>query len=389
MEKSTPRKRPATTGISFKAPSVPKKSKSSKTTTPTKKGIRKTWTGGVEMHAGSSDNTTLLEEELDDVNHALSSDSDDETQKVGKKKFTDDYEETSTDMRSEPSIDKAQGEEETNEKRFIDDQEFTGFNLKDEKEEGKFEDDGNFTWEKDENDHADEWLAKVDWKGIDNMNPEQRKKYKEKFKREHAAMADVEANVNSETSLKDIVEAMKLIMNMLLPHENVAAALKRLRPVKKKNTQKRNKYDFSEKKKVEKVEATEEEKENAKQLIILSDAANKIAGVGYYDVYSDTLTQLNKFLEKKQSELKPAVDDDLDLFGDDDGEKSKPKTSSVQWEYKWGESSTENFGPFSTDEMIAWKEAGFFENTPEPVFCRRVSTEQFYSIGRTDFELYS
>ena len=34
------------------------------------------------------------------------------------------------------------------------------------------------------------------------------------------------------------------------------------------------------------MEATEEEKENAKQLIMLSDAANKIAGVGYYDVYT-------------------------------------------------------------------------------------------------------
>lgn len=384
-QSSRKRSQPATTGISFRAPNLPKKSKSSKPIQkPTKKGIRRTWTGGVEMHAGVNDNTTLLEEELDDVNHALSSDSDDETQKVGKKKFTDDYEDK-LDLEAEPTIDKSQGEEETNDKRFIDDQEFTGFNLKDEKEEGKFEDDGNFTWEKDENDHADEWLAKVDWKNIDNMSSEQRKRYKEKFKREHAALEDVEANINSETSLKDVIKAMETIMDMVLPHETVAGALKRLRPKKKINIRKKNKYDFEEKKKEQKIEQTDEEKQIARDLVKLSDAANKVAGTGFYDIYTASLTQLNEFLEKKTAELAPvAVDDDLDLFDNDE-----PKKSATTWEYKWGEDSTEHFGPFSTEEMIGWKEAGFFENTPEPVFCRRTSTQTFYNISRTDFEIYS
>ena len=95
------------------------------------------------------------------------------------------------------------------------------------------------------------------------------------------------------------------------------------------------------------------------KLTILSDLANNVAGAGYYEVYQNSISQLEEYRDKLLSEIsskKTAKDDDLDMFGDDENEDSKIEQinadafESVQWEYKWGDQGedSEIFGPFDT-----------------------------------------
>ena len=48
--------------------------------------------------------------------------------------------------------------------------------------------------------------------------------------------------------------------------------------------------------------------------------------------------------------------------------------------------SAEVFGPYSSSQMLTWKDDGTFK---DGVYCRRIGAEgQFYSSNRIDFDLY-
>ena len=59
----------------------------------------------------------------------------------------------------------------------------------------------------------------------------------------------------------------------------------------------------------------------------------------------------------------------------------------VRWEYKIDNTdSAEVFGPYSSSQMLTWKDDGTFK---DGVYCRRIGAEgQFYSSNRIDFDLY-
>lgn len=147
----------------------------------------------------------------------------------------------------------------------------------------------------------------------------------------------------------------------------------------------------------ENIEESPEIAADAKLLKQISDLANKIAGSGYYEVYSDSISQLQTYVDKLKEEIgdnkQAAKDDDMDdMFADIDESENKPKSADeepkTEWEYRWGEDG-ELFGPFSTQDMVDWKEAGFFTDTPQPAMCRRVNTTSFYDAKRCDFDLYN
>ena len=429
-----------TTGINLNASTSKRSKNDPPTLAPSSANVRSTWTGGVEMHATKDDKTTLLDEAEDEqLNEALSSDDEDDKYvltKSGKvkkkshlkaKKFGDDFETTLEDETSEERIklDRNLGEEEMNMKssdkkdsKFLDkDQEFTAFNLKEEKSDlGKFnEKTGDFEFEKDPNERADNWLADVKWNDIDNLAEEKLKKYKEKFKNDHEIY---NSDGKISYSKSDVIENLEKIVKFLLPHESVSVALKRMRP--KRNSGSRNKQNLkrkvdrqskygdastdenadSEKAAADKIAS--ELEQNKKDLTILSDLANNVAGSGYYEVYHNSISQLEDYITELKTEIgqntNVAKDDLDDMFGDSDDEKenNQPDTNSsaqpkqTLWEYKWGEETENNelFGPFDTQSMTAWKEAGYFTGTEKTTFCRRVGTISFYDANRTDFDLY-
>ncbi len=64
-------------------------------------------------------------------------------------------------------------------------------------------------------------------------------------------------------------------------------------------------------------------------------------------------------------------------------------SSNILWEYTTDESSTDNLqGPFTTEHMIRLTNTeGKLDK--DKVRCRRIGTQQFYSIKRIDFDLYT
>merc|ERR1711981_1215739 len=130
------------------------------------------------------------------------------------------------------------GEERTDpNKRFIDDQEFTGFNLEEEREEGKFTKDGRFEWHLDEDEKrgADEWLNDVNWRNVDNMDDAKRSKYRAKFERDQEVLNNDGAITYTKS---DVIDSLERVLGLILAHENVAKALKRLRPASKLSSKK-------------------------------------------------------------------------------------------------------------------------------------------------------
>lgn len=279
-------------------------------------------------------------------------------------------------------------------------------------------------------------MGDTDWKQIDSLGSDKRKEFRAKFDADQEILNNDGAITYSKT---DVIECVNEVMGLLLPHENVAKALKRLRPkrtlkareTKQSDRARKSKYSFGASKvdengeNIKNDENSGEKSENLaeniekssadmnestdsikstespvitqqfldqKKLKQISDLANKIAGSGYYEVYSDSITQLQTYVDKLKTEIgentKAAKDDDMDDMFNDSDEENKKEDSSTEWEYRWGDEG-ELFGPFSNNDMIEWKEAGFFSDTPEPAMCRRVKTQNFYDAKRCDFDLYA
>lgn len=390
------------------------------------------------MHASKEDKATLLDEAEDEVlTKCLSSDDEDDkyvltkTGKVklknqGKKfheEFTlnadeDDPEDTSKENfdHSQQKLNAKVGEEAFLEKdlkqsKIYENQEFTAFNMAEENSDlGKFnETTGNFEFEKDGDEKADTWLGDVNWIKVNSIDSKKLAGYKEKFKNDHEIY---NSDGKITYSKRDVVESIEEILKFLLPHENVSMALKRLRPKKQSQKSKKqqermrkDKYSFGseEPKQEEPVTSalTLEQIQNKKDLVKLSDLANSIAGSGYYEIYQNSITQLEEHKDKILAEItgeNKAKDDLDDIFGGSDEEvnengevvhaqvESEPRT---QWEYKWGEEETaELYGPFDTTSMVSWKEHGHFTVEGMTVFVRRVGTDRFYPVNRVDFDLY-
>ena len=407
--------------------------------------VRANWQGGVQMQTKMDKVSQLDEAEDEDLTKVMSSDEEDERYVLDKKgrtvlkkrakKFTDDFttlDDDENDNEGSKSISKpkgvsfnieenktreyqidnpAKGEEHLSQHlnsergRFEDDSkyEFTAFNMKEENEDlGNYDENtGNFNFVKDVDEKADDWLKEVSWKKVSQMDEKTVEKYKEKFKNDHEIY-------NSDGKITysnlDVIESINKILDILLPHESVSMALKRLRPkntLKKsqQNSMRNNKYSLTTKETSEVITNKDQEAEKAKiKLTILSDLANNVAGAGYYEVYQNSISQLEEYRDKLLSEIsskKTAKDDDLDMFGDDENEDSKVEQinadafESVQWEYKWEDQGedAEIFGPFDTKSIIEWKDAGYFA-TEMRAMCRKVGTTVFYDAQRLDFSLY-
>lgn len=133
----------------------------------------------------------------------------------------------------------------------------------------------------------------------------------------------------------------------------------------------------------------------------MSGLADQFVSNGELDIYQETYERLKSKFDRLQSSTIPkTTDSSFDMYGDSDVSSSvnNPTTtttntnskpiSSILWEYTTGENSPDSLqGPFTTEHMIRLTDTeGKLEK--DKVRCRRVGTEQFYSIKRIDFDLY-
>lgn len=255
---------------------------------------------------------------------------------------------------------------------FDGDIKITPFNMDEELQDGHFDKEGTYIFKKEANSLKDNWLDNINWDRI------------QQDKNENISESDDEDNDLSETKIKEFYEE---IIKLIHPGESIQKAIQRYG--KEGNT-----YRKGQKRKhnTEKNSNSENNELKEKMLKLIS-FADKIMQTGDMDIYERTYEyfqlKLNKMKESTQSTS-------FDMFSDNFDVKttiplpstSKLENEKVQWQYKWEDKDDAVvYGPYSSEDMLAWANQGFFENG---VFVRKLDStdSKFYNSKRIDFELY-
>lgn len=265
--------------------------------------------------------------------------------------------------------------------------------MKEEMEEGHFDKDGHFLWNKDK-DAKDAWLENIDWVTIKQTSSGVSNLFKE----------DSNSSDEDGTKLKvfDSSKIYSQIFEMMNPTETVSKTLQRL-------GKGRAKLSSLERWKQKKAGIVDE---FAEKVTKLTEFCNEIlTQTGNMDVYEETYEQIKKKLEKD----KKITDNDLDMYADDFIEKEMEKkplptedgggsdsandnnkvdnsnpagqSDVVCWEFKWKDTDATVYGPYNSEQMQHWVEEGYFK---DGVLVRKCGAENtnFYTSKRVDFELY-
>ncbi|ORX67253.1 hypothetical protein DL89DRAFT_209615, partial [Linderina pennispora] len=162
------------------------------------------------------------------------------------------------------------------------------FNMKEELEDGKFDEAGNYVAnKKDPQAHQDNWLEGVSSGAIEQARVS--KQRQEQQQRSHAQELSVKWD---SVSNDDLVIA---IINSLMPRETVLSALARIGGPKKKA-----KKRWGKKAKGKEQEPTGEDRERKRKIEALTELADQMMGRGVVDIYDQTLEQLVRQMRVKE-----------------------------------------------------------------------------------------
>ncbi|KAH8341590.1 hypothetical protein KR059_011175 [Drosophila kikkawai] len=265
----------------------------------------------------------------------------------------------------------------------VDDVKVTPFNMKEELEEGHFDKDGHYHWNK-ETEAKDNWLDNIDWVKIG--------KQKNAF---DPAKEDQNSNSSDDDALVPADKAFSLSMNLtkmlefMKAGETVKMTLQRLgsqRPV----------LTTLQRIKQKKAGIVDTKTQEISQL---TELANEILSkTGNMDIYQETFENIKSKLADLPGTSKSKPADDIDMYADDfeakESERSKAPTAAapassppeLAWEFKWSQNETEVQGPFTTAKMLKWSKENYFKNG---VYVRKCGENtNFYSSNRIDFDLY-
>lgn len=198
------------------------------------------------------------------------------------------------------------------------DEKLMAFNLKQEMEDGYFDEEGVYVENKAEvADPRDAWLDDF----------QERNDGKFAKVQEQAAAAEQEERA---MTVAEKVERQREIIKLLERGENAAQAIKRLRSQKE-------------------------------AMAMLTDLASELLNAGQYDIYSVS-----------REDLQDAVDATMAKAAQAEAAKAEAEAPET-WEYKLTmEDGAEVHGPFSSAHMQAWMDAGYFKD--KPVWVRRTGT---------------
>jgi CD2 antigen cytoplasmic tail-binding protein 2 len=235
------------------------------------------------------------------------------------------------------------------------------FNMRDEGEEGRFDESGNFVRQADPNAIHDQWMDGVSKKEMKKARDAEEKR--EEDRRKKAMERD--AILTSE------------LLGVLIAHlqraESVLEALARLnrsKPKQKPKWQKKKGGSMD-------VDTTtpEDPAETKRKAHVeaITEAADELLSRGHEEIY-DTERELLMRQYKRESgeEWKdpPNSNDDDDDDDDDDSD------DEAQWKYRWADARDggTHHGPYDVATMKAWNEAGYFGEGVE-----------FKKVGNTDW----
>ncbi|ODM90978.1 CD2 antigen cytoplasmic tail-binding protein 2 [Orchesella cincta] len=297
----------------------------------------------------------------------------------------------------------------------------TPFNMKDELEEGYFDGNGMYIWNKRDGEIKDSWLDSVDWMKVKQKDSSTSKPPTS------AATDDMDTDSKGDNEPVDVLSLYKQMLQLLQPGESVLKAIKRIgveltaseRLKQKKQAAKLAAKNGggaeAESSSTSAAAAPPEEKEPneaAEKITKLTGLADSIlSATGNMNIYQETFESVAfKIKREETKKLSSAVGDDDDMFGDgfeaknDDALPASTASSvggggdaasssisdpsdEVKWEFKWEDKEDAPiYGPHTSTEMQAWVTEGYFK---EGVFVRKFKQDgKFYTSKRVDFELY-
>ncbi|CAD6196357.1 unnamed protein product [Caenorhabditis auriculariae] len=289
-----------------------------------------------------------------------------EEEDMKKKKHTLDSDEEDEDDHKQLDMKKVEGQEDST-IDFDGSIKITAFNMKEDMEEGHFDDTGNFIFNKKEKDIQDAWLDGIDWSTVKKKAGEQWEGEDHKEKEEEAAPA-----------MDDIrkKEIFQRLLEVLKPNQSVAKALTDIKKRKKGWAAK-------------KAGKTVEEMSGQKETDELGGLADELISAGFMDAYEWHREKIEHDLNRMN---KVAIDD-VDMFSDEPTSNSAPTVATVvvddevRWEYKENDAEgTPVQGPFTSSEMAQRQADG---NLAPKGVARRVNTSaSFNPVARIDFDLY-
>ncbi|OZJ03355.1 hypothetical protein BZG36_02998 [Bifiguratus adelaidae] len=232
------------------------------------------------------------------------------------------------------------------------------FNMKQEMEEGSFDETGNYIRnKKDEQAFHDNWLQDISKEEIEAARIAQEK--------QDRANKLKEAQETAVPLSK--IDLYKGILALMEPGETVLEALQRLNAAQKSGTKKlswkeRQKRAKEAKKGMAVDEVTTADPaEEARKMAIetLTDLSDKMMGLGQFDIYDDTYEYIVRYLDRERNHSAsasplPTTTTTTTTATTTNGTK--------QWHYRWRSDppSEELFGPFSSDQMQSWRDSGYF-----------------------------
>ncbi|CAL2036609.1 CBN-TEG-1 protein [Caenorhabditis brenneri] len=272
---------------------------------------------------------------------------------------------------------KVEGQEECN-MDFDGSIKITAFNMKEDEEDGHFDETGNFVFDKKQKDIQDAWLDGIDWSLVKKKAGDQWEGDGEKKSDDE----EPEPVTMSDIRKKEIFEEL---VGILQPNESIAKALSGLKKKKGLSASEERKLRWAAKKAGKEFQPTDGQKETAK----LSGLADELISAGYMDAYEWHREKINFLLQKMIS----TAADEVDMFSDEPAASSssaptaaiEDEDDSVKWEYKSNEESKVE-GPFSTSEMMDRQSKGLL--SAEGVARREGTKGHFNPVARIDFELY-
>ncbi|KAI3327711.1 hypothetical protein HD806DRAFT_483717 [Xylariaceae sp. AK1471] len=233
------------------------------------------------------------------------------------------------------------------------------FNLKQENEEGRFDESGNFVRKAVDPDAVhDRWLDGVSKKDMwraaeahEKREAEQRQKRREE---DSALTSDLLKSLI--THLERGETALEALARLGRSQKNKPKAKKVPKWKQKKHTQKTDAMDVDEEKDKEK----EKEAEDPEQIRIkdainaITDAADKLLGRNRPDIYDRERELLvREYTRETDEEWVEPVREQA---------KKLDEKITRMWEYRWtdGRDGADKQGPFDGNMMKAWQDAGYF-----------------------------
>jgi CD2 antigen cytoplasmic tail-binding protein 2 len=233
------------------------------------------------------------------------------------------------------------------------------FNMRNENEEGKFDESGNFVRQAaDPDSKHDAWMQGLSKKDIKKAREAQEKRDEERRKRELADDALLTTDLLG-TLIKHLQKA-----------ETVLEALQRLnkgRPQQKKKSkwQKPKGHEAADAMDVDADKNAEDPAETKRREAVeaITGAADQLLTRGQTDIYDAERELLMRQYRRETGE------DWADAAPADEATGGSTSTSGKQWEYRWadGRDGEERHGPYDGQTMTAWNDAGYFGEGVE--FC--------------------